>query len=286
MKLEETFTLSFTCPDRYGLVAQVTEALLEVHALLLESSQYSDLDTNSFFMRIVFHLNNSQTSREELQQKLKALEKNLGMQWTLRAHCERPKLLLLVSKASHCLNTLLYQWKEGRLLVDIAAVVSNHKDLEEYARFYQVPFYCFPVTKSTKDEQERKILELIEKEKIELVVLARYMQILSAGFVLKTAGKVLNIHHSFLPSFKGAKPYHQAHKKGVKLLGATAHYVTEDLDEGPIIEQDVIRIDHSSTVDECVFLGQDVENSVLSRAVRYHIEGRVFLNGSKTVVLK
>lgn len=286
MQLEDVFTLSLTASTRGEVAFAVSKLLLKLGAAVLESSEYSDLETGAFFLRTAFCLKNPQDLQEIFDKELAALAQKLKLKWELTSCKKRPRLLLLVSKASHCLNALLYQWKEKRLQADIAAIVSNHLDLEEYAQFYQVPFYHFPLTELSKAEQEKSILDLAKKERIDLLVLARYMQILSKEFVQKTFGKTINIHHSFLPSFKGAKPYHQAHKKGVKLIGATAHYVTENLDEGPIIEQDVVRIDHSVTAEECVFLGQDVESSVLLRAVRYHLEGRVFIDGIKTVVLR
>jgi formyltetrahydrofolate deformylase len=284
MEEKETYTLSFTCPDNYGIVAQVTQTLWEAKGFLLESSQYSDPASATFFMRILFYLPSSNIS--SIKQQIRVLSERLQMRYSLRSSKEKMPLLLMVSKASHCLNTLLYQWKEAKLPITIAAIVSNHPDLMDLSRFYEVPFYHFPLKDTNKEEQEKKVLALIEKEQIELVVLARYMQILTPAFLQKAGCKVINIHHSFLPSFKGAKPYHQAYERGVKLIGATSHYVTEQLDEGPIIEQDAIRIDHAKSAEQLAAIGKDVESVVLSRAVRYHVEGRVFVNGSKTVVFR
>lgn len=281
------YTLSLSCADRIGIVAKVANFLAERDGFIVESAQYGDPSTNRFFMRTVFTTKDSHpfdlTAWKEAFKETAAL---FEMDWKLKSNLEKTKIIILVSKAGHCLNTLLNQYATGTLNVDVAAVGSNHLDLEAMCKFYKIPFHYLPITQATKPLQESKIFELFQSYHAELLVLARYMQILSPKLTQKLQGKAINIHHSFLPSFKGAKPYHQAYERGVKLIGATAHYVSDDLDEGPIIEQEVLRVDHNETPEELVASGRDIESVVLARAVKYHVEDRVFLDGRKTVVFR
>ena len=277
------YILNLSCKDQLGIVAAVTNSLSKIGLFVLELSQFSDCLTGQFFMRIFFE-NTQNAQKKVIEEKFSAVSKQFDMKWDLRDSGCKPKILLMVSKHSHCLNDLLHRWENGTLPVEIAGVVSNHHTLEEITSRCGLPFHLMPITKENKISQEKALLDLIRKENIELVVLARYMQILSEGICKEMHGKIINIHHSFLPSFKGAKPYHQAYDKGVKLIGATAHYVTSNLDEGPIIDQETIRVRHDHTPSELVRLGQDVECQVLARAVKWHVEQRVFLNRHKTVV--
>lgn len=280
---KKQYILTLSCNDQVGIVAAVTGSLAAKELFILELSQYSDPSTEQFFMRIYFETT-IEVSEEEIAKAFNTFAKRFKMTWDLHNKDFRQKILLMVSKHSHCLNGLLHRWSNGSLPVDIAAVVSNHGDLEEMASWYNVPFHLIPITSENKSKQEGKLLQLIEKEKIDLIVLARYMQILTEKLCRKMSGHIINIHHSFLPSFKGAKPYHQAFDRGVKIIGATAHYVTANLDEGPIIDQETIRVRHDQVAKELVQLGQDIECQVLVRAVKWHIEQRVILNGHKTVV--
>jgi len=280
---KKQYILNLSCTDQVGIVAAVTGGLAEKGLFILELSQYSDPSTGQFFMRIYFETT-IETSEEEIGKAFDTIAKQFKMTWDLHDKDFRPKILLMVSKHSHCLNGLLHRWSNGSLPVEIAAVVSNHGDLEKMASWYNVPFHLIPITSENKSKQEDKLLQLVEKEGIDLIVLARYMQILTDKLCQKMSGRIINIHHSFLPSFKGAKPYHQAFDRGVKIIGATAHYVTADLDEGPIIDQETIRVRHDQTAKELVQIGQDIECQVLARAVKWHIEQRVILNGHKTVV--
>jgi formyltetrahydrofolate deformylase len=282
--MNQTYILTLSCPDRLGLVHAVSGFLLERGGNIEEAAQYNDTDTGLFFMRVQFTC--SQLSHDDLRAQLTTFATPFQMQWSLHATAQPMRTVLLVSKEGHCLNDLLFRWKSGLLPVDIRAIISNHRDFYQLAASYNVPFHHVPVTAATKEQAEAKQLEIIESEGAELVVLARYMQILSDNLCRKLSGRAINIHHSFLPSFKGAKPYYQAHDRGVKLIGATAHYVTADLDEGPIIEQDVARVDHSKTVEDFTAMGRDTESQVLARAVKWHSEHRVVLNGHKTVIFK
>lgn len=277
------YILTLSCPNRIGIVAAVAGFLAERQGDILESAQFDDRDSGRFFMRVRFEID---AAEDELNAAFGPVAERFAMDWTLADATRRPRLLVLVSKFGHCLNDLLYRYGSGLLKADIAAVVSNHRDFYRLAASYDVPFHHLPVTPDTKAAQERKILELVEEQRIDCVVLARYMQILSRDLCVALSGRAINIHHSFLPSFKGAAPYTQAHARGVKLIGATAHYVTPDLDEGPIIEQDVTRVDHTMTPDDLMAAGRDVECSVLARAVRFHIERRVLPNGNRTVVFR
>ena len=274
--------MTLTCDDRPGIVAAVSSALLDVSANIVEQQQYSDEDTRLFFMRTVFD-----AKPADVERVLEAIDASPAIEHqhlAARPAEEYYRTLILVSKFDHCLLDLLYRWKSGDLPIDIVGVVSNHEDCRGLVEYYGVPFTVVPVTKETKAEAEAAILEIVDETRTELVVLARYMQILSDAMCERLAGRAINIHHSFLPGFKGAKPYHQAHDRGVKLIGASAHYVTADLDEGPIIEQDVVRVTHAETPERLVSLGRDVERRVLSRAVRDHAESRVFLSGRRTIV--
>jgi formyltetrahydrofolate deformylase len=282
--MTHAYILTLSCPDRTGIVHAVSGFLLERGGNIEEAAQYNDHDTGLFFMRVQFACD--KLSFDELRLQLKPFAEGFGMRWSLHATSEPVRTVLMVSKEGHCLNDLLFRWKSGLLPLDIRAIVSNHRDFYQLAASYNVPFHHIPVTAATKAQAESRAYEVIEAEGAELVVLARYMQILSDEMCRKLAGRAINIHHSFLPSFKGAKPYYQAHDRGVKLIGATAHYVTADLDEGPIIEQDVARVDHSRTVEHLTAQGRDTESQVLARAVKWHSEHRVLINGHKTVVFK
>ena len=280
---KKQYILNLSCTDQVGIVAAVTGGLAKKGLFILELSQYSDPSTGQFFMRIYFETT-VEASEEEIGKAFGIIAKQFKMTWDLHDKDFRPRILLMVSKHSHCLNGLLHRWSNGSLPVEIAAVVSNHGDLEKMASWYSVPFHLIPITSENKRKQEDRLLQMVERERIDLIVLARYMQILTDKLCQKMSGRIINIHHSFLPSFKGAKPYHQAFDRGVKIIGATAHYVTADLDEGPIIDQETIRVRHDQTAKELVQIGQDIECQVLARAVKWHIEQRVILNGHKTVV--
>jgi formyltetrahydrofolate deformylase len=282
--MNPVYTLTLSCPDRLGLVHAVSGFLLERSGNIEEAAQYNDPSTGLFFMRVQFAC--SAHSFAALKTQLDTFAAPFAMQWQFHAQAEPMRTVILVSKEGHCLNDLLFRWKSGLLPLDIRAIISNHREFYQLAASYNVPFHHLPVTAASKAQVEARQLEIIQSEEAELVVLARYMQILSNDLCRALAGRAINIHHSFLPSFKGAKPYYQAHERGVKLIGATAHYVTADLDEGPIIEQDVARVDHSKTVEDLTALGRDTESQVLARAVKWHSEHRVLLNGHKTVIFK
>ena len=282
--MNATYVLTLSCKDKPGIVHAVSGFLLEHGGNIEEAAQYNDHDTGLFFMRVQFV--SHQRSEDDLRQHVQQFAQVHGMEWSLHGLHEPVRTVLMVSQQGHCLNDLLFRWKSGLLPLDIRAIVSNHRDFYQLAASYNIPFHHIPVTADTKAQVEARQLDIIRQEKADLVVLARYMQILSDDMCRQLAGKAINIHHSFLPSFKGAKPYYQAHDRGVKLIGATAHYVTADLDEGPIIEQDVARVDHSMTVDDLTGIGRDTESQVLARAVKWHSEHRVLLNGHKTVVFK
>jgi formyltetrahydrofolate deformylase len=282
--MNHAFILTLSCPDRTGIVHAVSGFLLERGGNIEEAAQYNDHDTGLFFMRMQFACD--QVSEADLRSQLASFAVPFQMTWNLHNTQQPMPAVILVSKEGHCLNDLLFRWKSGLLPIDIRAIVSNHREFYQLAASYNVPFHHIPVTAANKAEAEAKQYEIIQSEGAELVVLARYMQILSDDLCRKLSGRAINIHHSFLPSFKGAKPYYQAHDRGVKLIGATAHYVTADLDEGPIIEQDVARVDHSKTVEDLTTQGRDTESQVLARAVKWHSEHRVLLNGHKTVIFK
>ncbi|KAF2656163.1 formyltetrahydrofolate deformylase hydrolase [Lophiostoma macrostomum CBS 122681] len=273
--------LTLSCPDKAGIVYAVTRLLAEQDLTILDLQQFSDPVSKTFFMRV--HFGHS-SDLSNLHTSLSALASDMSMAVDVRRVDQKPRVMIMVSKIGHCLNDLLFRMKSGQLKIEIPLIVSNHAEFADLANSYGIPFHHLPVTKDTKDDQESAILKLIEEHKIELIVLARYMQVLSPRLCAEMSGKIINIHHSFLPSFKGAKPYHQAYDRGVKIIGATAHFVTKDLDEGPIIEQRVARVDHGMGPKELVEEGSNVESQVLAAAVKWVAEKRVFLNGPKTVV--
>ena len=279
------FILTLSCPDRIGIVHSVTGWLLSQHGNIVDAQQFGDVDAGRFFLRVHFKLP-LPADVDTLQASFAPVADKFSMQASFHDATRKARLLILVSRQGHCLNDLLFRTHSGQLPVDIVAVASNHNDFAGMAGAYGIPFHHLPVTPETKADQERQLLELVERERIDLVVLARYMQILSTDLCRALEGRAINIHHSFLPSFKGARPYHQAHARGVKIIGATAHYVTSDLDEGPIIEQDIERVTHSMDAQQLARVGSDVESLVLSRAVRSHVEHRILLNGNRTVVFR
>ncbi|MDH2237058.1 formyltetrahydrofolate deformylase [Pigmentiphaga sp. GD03639] len=277
------YILTLACPDTTGIVYHVSGFLFERGCNILDSQQFGDEDTKLFFLRVHFSVPDG-LDADTVRKEFAAVGERFSMQWQIRDPHRRARVLLMVSKHGHCLNDLLFRAKSGQLPIDIPAVVSNHPDFALLSASYGVPFYHLPVAQGGKEQQERQVLQIAERENVDLVVLARYMQILSPEMCRALAGRAINIHHSFLPSFKGARPYYQAHDRGVKLIGATAHYVTPDLDEGPIIEQDIARVDHSMSPETLTQVGRDVECLVLARAVRWHVEHRILLNGHKTIV--
>ncbi|MCX5110225.1 formyltetrahydrofolate deformylase [Streptomyces sp. NBC_00378] len=279
----EQYVLTLSCPDKKGIVHAVSSYLFMTGCNIEDSQQFGDHDTGLFFMRVHFSAD-APVTVEKLRASFAAVGDSFRMDWQIHRSAERMRVVLMVSKFGHCLNDLLFRSRIGALPVEIAAVVSNHTDFAELVASYNVPFRHIPVTKETKAAAEEELLELVRAENVELVVLARYMQVLSDDLCKQLSGRIINIHHSFLPSFKGAKPYHQAHARGVKLIGATAHYVTADLDEGPIIEQEVERVGHGVTPDQLVAIGRDVECQALARAVKWHAERRILLNGRRTVI--
>jgi formyltetrahydrofolate deformylase len=280
--------LTLSCPDTTGVVAAVTTFLAGEHGLITEAQHFDDPYSDTSFLRVVFHDNGAGLkAMAELDQAFAAaVGQRFKMRWRFYEVARRCRTLLAVSKHSHCLNSLLHRWSTGLLPIDVTAVVSNQPDLRELAEWHRLPFHYLPIAGGQKQAQERQLIALFESSGSELLVLARYMQVLSDEACRYFEGRAINIHHSFLPGFKGARPYHQAHERGVKLIGATAHYVTPELDEGPIIEQEVERVDHTLAPEAFVDIGGDVESVVLTRAVRWHAERRVLLNGKKTVVLK
>ncbi|KPL51672.1 formyltetrahydrofolate deformylase [Prosthecomicrobium hirschii] len=281
--MSSAFVLSLACDDRPGIVAAVTTELAGLGANIVESSQFLDSPSNRFFMRIAFDTR-GETSKDSLERALKPAIDRFSIKASIMDRARRPRLIVMVSKFDHAMLHLLYQIRVGWLHADVAAIVSNHEDSRRTAELEGIPFHCWKVDKANKTEQEERLLQLVQETDADLVVLARYMQVLSDTLSRRLFGKVINIHHSFLPSFKGAKPYHQAFERGVKLIGATAHYVTADLDEGPIIEQETERVTHAMSAEDFVATGRDIESRVLARAVKRHVEGRVMLNGHKTVV--
>jgi formyltetrahydrofolate deformylase len=277
--------LTLSCANRPGIVAVVATALFDRGFNILDAQQFDDTETGAFFMRVVFNPAQPDADVEALREKFHTIAAGLSMTWSMRSADQRKRVVLMVSRFDHCLVDLLYRWRSGELPMDPVAVVANHpRETYAHIEIGEIPFHYLPITRHTKMEQEAEAWEIIKTTKADLVILARYMQILSDGFAAKLQGRCVNIHHSFLPGFKGAKPYHQAHARGVKVIGATAHFVTSDLDEGPIIEQDVERITHRDTPDDLVRKGRDVERRVLSRAIANVLEDRVLLNQGKTVV--
>jgi formyltetrahydrofolate deformylase len=284
------YILTLSCLDQRGIVHRVSGFLAEHGCNIIDSAQFGDAESQLFFMRVHFSRDEPGVSDEQLRADFAQLAESMKLDWQLRDAHAKPRVMLMVSKIGHCLNDLLFRYKSGLLPVEIPAIVSNHMDFYQLAASYNIPFHYLPLaagaTEEAKLAQEARIIELMDNHQIDLVVLARYMQILSPRLCARLKGKAINIHHSFLPSFKGAKPYAQAHHRGVKLIGATAHFVTSDLDEGPIIEQDVERVDHSMDADTLSAIGRDVECVVLARAVKWFVEHRVLQNGAKTVVFK
>ena len=277
------YVLTVTCRSTRGIVAAITGFLAEKGCYIVDSSQFDDLDTGMFFMRLTFTSQEDSTI-EEIKAGFATIEKQFAMVARFHDGAEKMKVLLMVSRFGHCLNDLLYRWKIGALPIDIVGVVSNHFDYQKVVVNHDIPFHHVNVTKANKPEAEARLMGIVEQSGAELIVLARYMQVLSDDICKKMSGRIINIHHSFLPSFKGANPYKQAFERGVKLIGATAHYVTADLDEGPIIEQDVARVTHAQSAADYVSIGRDVESQVLARAIHAHIHHRVFMNGNRTVV--
>jgi len=279
------YVLTLSCADRPGIVAKVSMALFEGGFNILEAQQFDDIETGNFFMRVAFDGVGEGADVAALRVAFADLAAALKMTWAIRAEKEKKRVALLVSRFDHCLVDLLYRWRSGELAMEIVAIIANYpRQTYAHIDFGEIPFHYLPVTKQTKMEQEAQVWEVVRAAQADVVVLARYMQILSDGLAAKLQGRCINIHHSFLPGFKGANPYHQAHARGVKLIGATAHFVTAELDEGPIIEQDVERISHSDTPEDLARKGRDIERRVLARALAYHLEDRVLLNGGKTVV--
>lgn len=281
--MQKRYILTLSCKDAHGIVAAVSGFLAQSGGFIIESAQFGDFSTGQFFMRTEF---DAAHDAPTIRTAFTPLAEKFGMEWSLYDLEKKPRLLILVSKEGHCLNDLLHRYRTGGLGVEIPAVVSNHTTLKQMVDWHDIAFMHLPMTPETKQKQERQLLKIIDEQKIDLVVLARYMQILSPDLCKALRGRAINIHHSFLPSFKGAKPYHQAFTRGVKLIGATAHFVTEDLDEGPIIEQEVARVDHTHKPEDLVAIGQDSECIVLARALKYWTEHRVLLNGNKTVIFR
>ncbi len=284
MESSNTCTLTLSCADKPGLVAAVATLLAESGGNILDAQQFNDQLTERFFMRVVFDLDTG--AQDGFKTRFSALAARHAMDWRVRSAAEKMRVLLLVSKFDHCLTDLLYRQRIGELEMDVVGIVSNHPKEAIAPINGDIPFHHLPITKDTKPAQDARIKQIVEETGAELVVLARYMQILSDDLTAFLAGRCINIHHSFLPGFKGARPYHQAHARGVKIIGATAHYVTTDLDEGPIIAQDVEHISHADTPDDLIRKGRDIERRVLARAVRYHLQDRVLLNGATTVVFR
>ena len=280
------YLLTVDCPDGPGLVFAISGFVTQNSGNILESQQLDDTVSGRFFARLHFEVTDPAVTLETLRRDFDAVATRHAMNWQMWNADAPYRTLIMVSRFGHCLNDLLFRWQSGGLQIDIPAIVSNHRDFEPLAKAYGVPFHHIPVTPDTKADAEKQLIELVDSLGIHLVVLARYMQVLSDDLCKQLEGRAINIHHSFLPSFKGAKPYHQAYDRGVKLVGATAHYVTADLDEGPIIEQDVVRVDHRATAADYVAAGRDVESQVLSRAVAWHAQTRILLNGHRTVVFR
>lgn len=285
MKLGADFVLVIGCEDRKGIVAAVANSVASQDCNIIESSQYGDAITGRFFMRVAITGPKDMTT-ESFGEAFLPVATAFRLEWRIHNLRKKLRALIMVSQGGHCLNDLLYRTSTNRLPMEITSVVSNHQNWQRRAEHEGIPFHHLPITPETKIEQEAKLLAMVDDQKVDLIILARYMQVLSDQLCRKLDGRVINIHHSFLPGFKGAKPYHRAYERGVKMVGATAHYVTPDLDEGPIITQDVSIVDHADTVDDLIAQGQDTESRVLSRAVKLHLEHRVMLNGTRTIVFK
>lgn len=281
-----SIVLTLSCNDRIGIVSVVSKFLSDRQGNIFEAAQFNDPASNRFFMRVAFTATDSNSTLSELRSEFAEIAESFGMVWKMVDTQQRMPTLMMVSKLGHCIHDLLLRWKTGLFPIDIKAIVSNHLDYQELSESAGIPFHYIPVTAETKAAAEAELLQIVERYDVQLVLLARYMQVLSDQLCTKLGGRAINIHHSFLPGFKGAKPYSQAYHRGVKLIGATAHYVTADLDEGPIIEQDVDRVDHSMSPEALTLHGRDIESVVLARAVRWHAEHRVILNGNRTIVFK
>jgi formyltetrahydrofolate deformylase len=284
--MEAEHVLTVNCAESPGIVHAVTGYLLDHGCDIIDTKHFGDRREKQFFMRVHFASGSKAVSTEELRTDFAPLADEWAMDWQLEPHGRKRRVLIMVSKFGHCLNDLLFRARTGDLPVEIVAVVSNHRDQEGLVQWHGIPFFHLPVTKETKPAAEGRLLDLVDELDVELVVLARYMQVLSDGLTARLAGRTINIHHSFLPSFKGAKPYHQAYDRGVKTVGATAHYVNAELDEGPIISQQVIDVDHTYTAEDLVAVGRDAECAALRNAVRWHCEGRIMLFGNRTVILR
>jgi formyltetrahydrofolate deformylase len=282
--MAKTATLLMTCHDQKGLVYKISDFIFRHNGNILHADQHIEFETGRFFSRVEWDMEGFEFPPDEVEHKFRPLADSLGMEWTLRFSDERPRTALFVSKLDHCLTDLLHRQSMGELPAEFVVILSNHEDMRHLAERHQIPYHVFPITKANKHAQEEKELELLKSLNVDLIILARYMQILSEEFVSRYPNRIINIHHSFLPAFAGARPYAQAHNRGVKLIGATGHYVTPIVDEGPIIEQDVVRISHRDRVDDLVRKGRDIECVVLARAVRRHLERRVLPYGNKTVV--
>ena len=285
MKLGADFVLLIACEDRKGIVAAVANSIASQDCNIIESSQYGDATTGRFFMRVAITGPKEMTT-DGFGAAFLPVATAFRLEWRIHDLRKKLRALIMVSQGGHCLNDLLYRTSTNRLPMEITSIVSNHQNWQRRAEHEGIPFHHLPVTPETKTEQEAKLLAMVDDQQVDLIILARYMQVLSDQLCRKLDGRVINIHHSFLPGFKGAKPYHRAYERGVKMVGATAHYVTPDLDEGPIITQDVSIVDHADTVDDLIAQGQDTESRVLSRAVKLHLEHRVMLNGNRTIVFK
>lgn len=277
------YILKLSCPDRMGIIAAVANFMLQQECNIVESAQFSDPDSNRFFMRVSFD-SARETTAAALRDAFATVAEPFSMEYAVYDTAVKQRVLLMVSKFGHCLNDLLYRYRIGALPVEIPAIVSNHRDFYRLAADHDIPFHHLPVTPDNKEQQERRLMQIVQDERCDLVVLARYMQILSPWVCQQLQGRAINIHHSFLPSFQGAKPYQQAHERGVKLIGATAHYATDELDEGPIIDQETVRVSHRDDVARLTRIGRDLETVVLARAVRAHLEHRILVHGRRTVV--
>ena len=282
--MSKEYILRVKCPDRYGIVAKISTTLNKSNLFILDSAHYGDPENKYFFMRAKLIYSKNELDINKFSKYFDKECKSLKMNWSIKEAGYKPNTAIFVSKYGHCLQDLIYRVDSGILPMNISCIISNHKDHEKLADWHKIPFYYIPVNKNNKEQAEKETRKILKELNIDLIILARYMQILSDQMCKDFFGQIINIHHSFLPSFKGAKPYHQAYQKGVKILGATAHYVSSDLDEGPIIDQSVDRVDHSKTPKDLELIGRDLESITLARAVKYHLERRVFINNSKTVI--
>ncbi|MFP4363498.1 MAG: formyltetrahydrofolate deformylase [Spirochaetia bacterium] len=286
MSTPESAILLFSCPDKRGIVAEVSHFICTYEGNILQSDQHNDHETNTFFMRVEWDISEFTVAKDKIAQAFEPIAEKFNMSWRIEFSSHRMRMAIFVSKYEHCLYDLLLRWKSGELKADIAMIISNHDKAKSIAEHFQIPFYHFPVKKESKEEVEQEQIQLLKKENIDLIVLARYMQILTSNFTSAFKNKIINIHHSFLPAFVGAKPYHQAFTRGVKIIGATSHYVTPELDQGPIIEQDVTRISHRDDIKKLIQKGKSLEQRVLSHAVQMHLEHKVHVFKNKTIVFE